>query len=407
MNQTEPKIRVAVVSPFLDKSYGTERIAIEWLSHLPDRFEIHIYSERVEDLPADRFVFHRVPAIPGPGLIRFLWWFAANHLSRAWDRHARRLRYDFVYSPGINCFDADVVSVHIVFAEYLRQAHSELALRRHPIHSWPRLLHQRLYYRLIIALENRIYTNLDIALVLYAKKTAEDLERFYGRRERLPILYLGLDHETFNPTRRMASRESARQQLGIANDRFSLLLIGNDLRKKGISALLDAMTELRELPCDLLVVGREDPAPFRAMAQERMLQGCVHFLPPRKDVEYYYAAADAYTGPSLEDTFALPPAEAMACGLPVIVSAENGTSEIITHNSDGMILTDATDSKALAGMIRKLVEDAEFRANLSQKASETARQYTWERNGRDLAKIFEEVLERKLRSSGQSVVQAS
>ena len=56
------------------------------------------------------------------------------------------------------------------------------------------------------------------------------------------------------------------------------------------------------------------------------------------------------------------PPEAMACGLPVIVSAENGTFEIITHNSDGMILNDPTDSKALAGMIRKLLQDAEFRS---------------------------------------------
>ena len=66
--------------------------------------------------------------------------------------------------------------------------------------------------------------------------------------------------------------------------------------------------------------------------------GRVHFLPPRQDVEFYYAAADAYVGPSLEDTFALPPQEAMACGMPVIVSAENGTSEIITDGKDGLIL---------------------------------------------------------------------
>ena len=54
------------------------------------------------------------------------------------------------------------------------------------------------------------------------------------------------------------------------------------------------------------------------------------FVPPRNDIEFYYAAADAYVGPSLEDTFAQPPAEAMACGLPVIVSSANGTSEIVT-----------------------------------------------------------------------------
>ena len=57
-------------------------------------------------------------------------------------------------------------------------------------------------------------------------------------------------------------------------------------------------------------------------------------LPPRKDVEFYYAAADVYAGPSLQDSYAMPPAEAMACGLPVIVSASAGVSEIVTSGKD-------------------------------------------------------------------------
>ena len=55
-----------------------------------------------------------------------------------------------------------------------------------------------------------------------------------------------------------------------------------------------------------------------------MLVGRVLFPPPRHDVEFYYAAADAYVGPSLHDSFALPPIEAMACGLPAIVSDQVG-----------------------------------------------------------------------------------
>ena len=154
-----PKPRIAVVTPFLDKAYGTERTVIEWLSHMPDAFEIHVYSQRVEDLDAQRIMWHRIPALPGPGLLSFTWWFAANHLRRAWDRYARGLRYDFVYSPGINCFDADVIFVRIVFAEFLRQAGDELAWSRVPLRDWPRLLHRKLYYRLIVALERRIYSD--------------------------------------------------------------------------------------------------------------------------------------------------------------------------------------------------------------------------------------------------------
>ena len=90
----------------------------------------------------------------------------------------------------------------------------------------------------------------------------------------------------------------------------------------------------------------------------------------------------------------------------MIVSSENGTFEIITHESDGLILNDPNDADTLAAMIRRLYEDSDFRTRLAQKAAETARQYTWERNGRDLGEIFEDILRQKTtRSSGQTITQ--
>jgi len=267
MSKPKQRHRLAVVSPFLGKSFGTERTVVEWLTHLPDGFEIHIYSQRVEDLDGARFIWHRIPILPGPHLFNFLWWFTANHIWRAVDR-LRGLEPDLVYSPGINCFDADVISVHIVFAEYLRQLQLQGKFAQKQVRSWARFFHRKLYYRLIVALERYIYANPQVPLVLYAKKTAKDLERFYGRRDRFPVLYLGIDHETFNPTRRAELRNLARGQLGIADDRFILLLVGNDLRKKGILVLIEAISKLRDLPVDLLVAGREDSGPFRALASD-------------------------------------------------------------------------------------------------------------------------------------------
>lgn len=407
MNPSRPKPRLAIVSPFLDKSYGTERIVIEWIAQIAGDFEIHVYSQSVKDVDPATITWHRVPKLPGPHLFNFIWWFAANSIWRNWDRRFRGLTYDLLYTPGVNCFDADLISVHIVFGEFLRQAEGELVFKRNPIWFWPRLLHRRIYYQLIIWLERIVYTNPPTVLVLSAKKTAADLERFYGRRERCVLMYPGLDHTTYQTSRRVALRTSAREQLGLCDDRFVLLLVGNDLYKKGIHALLDALVELRDLPIDLLVVGRENPAPFRAMAAERGLGSAVRFCPPRVDVEFYYAAADVYTGPSLEDTFALPPAEAMACGVPAIVSRDMGVCEIITNAIDGLILEGAKDSAGLAAMIRRLYEDPEFRNRLGQNAAETMRQYTWERNGRELTAILREIQTRKTGYSTQTLTQES
>lgn len=407
MSGTAHKPRLAVVSPFLDKRHGTERRVVEWIAQLSGAFEIHVYSQRVEDLDLSTIFWHRVPKLPGPHLLNFSWWLVANHLWRSWGRRVRGLRHDLTFSPGPNCLNADAISVHIVFAEYVRQIHSELSLAQHPVWAWPRILHRRLYYSLAIWLEGRVYTRPEITLILIARRTAEALAHFYGHRGNHPVIYGGLDHEAFNPAKRAAQREPARNELGIARDRFVILLIGNDWRNKGLPVLLEALAQLRELPIDLLVVGREDPAAFRTMVQQHALDDRVYFLPPRNDVDFYYAAGDVYAGPSMEDTFAQPPAEAMACGLPVIVSARNGTSEIITDGVDGLILNDPADSRTLAAMIRRLYKDEEFRAVIGQAATQTARGYTWDRNGRELAAVFEEILRRKSRPAEQTLAQES
>ena len=102
--------------------------------------------------------------------------------------------------------------------------------------------------------------------------------------------------------------------------------------------LLDALAKLRDLRVGLLIVSREDQSSCLRLVTEKKLEDRVLFLPPRKDIEFYYAAADAYAGPSLQDSYGIPPAEAMACGLPVIVSAAAGVSEIVTNDVDGICL---------------------------------------------------------------------
>jgi UDP-glucose:(heptosyl)LPS alpha-1,3-glucosyltransferase len=97
----------------------------------------------------------------------------------------------------------------------------------------------------------------------------------------------------------------------------------------------------------------------------------------------------------------------MACGLPVIVSAAAGVSEIVTNDVDGMVLDDPTDATKLATMVRRLYEDKEFRKRIGDKACETARRYTWECNGRDLATVFKELLRRKAQPAMQTLGQES
>jgi len=392
-------LRIGVVSPFLDKIHGTERCVAEQVERLARCYscQIVLYCNEVADVvlfckdpnfPNVQITWRKVPAIPGPQLIRYSWWFFANWFVRQLDRHTDRFTPDILYSPGINCLDADVMSVHIVFAEFYARVREQLAWLRNPLSSWPRLLHRKLYYWLIMALEGGIYRWEQVALAGVSKKVAHDLEYIYGRRKSVSVIYHGIDERQFNPGVRESLRFAARAALGLPNTANVLLLVGNDWKKKGLRTLLEAMAQLRNLSVWALVVGRDDPAPYRELLQASNLENRVLFLPLRSDVEWYYAAADICVGPSLEDAFALPPLEAMACGVPSVVSRQAGVSEVLTDGVDGLILEDPTDSGQLALFIEKLISEPEFSAQVGSAAARTACKYTWDKNAEQLFAIF-------------------
>jgi glycosyltransferase involved in cell wall biosynthesis len=314
-----------------------------------------------------------------------------------------------VYSPGINCFDADVLSVHVVFGTYLAQAGKALAFGAHPVRFWPRLLHRRLYYRLIVVLERLLYAGPNQrhrktrttfgsnrpALTAISAQAARNLARYGRTAAEIPVITYGIDPERFNCETRHSLRGAARPALGLDDGDFGLLLIGNDWRNKGLDCLLHALAALPDPRIRLLVAGNDDVAPYRDTIAQLGLQDRITFLPMRQDVEFYYAAADAYAGPSLNDAFGLPPLEAMACGLPAIVSSHAGVSDLIHDGVDGFVLCDPHDSSALAQRIELLYRDERTRDAVGQAAATTARNHTWDRNARQLAVLFREVLRRK------------
>jgi UDP-glucose:(heptosyl)LPS alpha-1,3-glucosyltransferase len=386
----ENKPRVAVISPFLDKRHGTERCVAEQVERLSPKYEIHLYCARVEDVNLNDLTWHRISTLPGPHLLGFCWWFLANHLRRWWDAKFRGLRFDLTYTPGINCFDADFISVHVLFSDFYRQVRDTLSFRHNPASSWLRLMHRRLYYRLIIGLEKLIYTRKKTLLTAVSRRTADNLSRFGGRE--IPVIYHGISLEKFNFQDCRHLRDQSRGQLGLSGSTLCLLLVGNGWKSKGLDALLAALGSIGSGDWRLLVVGQDDPQPHRKTIANLGLEERVSFLPPRPDVEFFYAAADVYVSPSLEDAFGLPPLEAMGCGLPVIVSSRAGVSELITDGVDGIVLKDPRDVVSLAQVISDLHANPVWRDALGKNAAQTALQHTWERNAAELDALFAQVL---------------
>ena len=398
-------MRIAVVSPFLDRRHGTELCTVEQierLARLPG-WEIHLYCQRVQDVRGIQLVatpspassgailWHKVTQIRAPHLLNYLWWFIANQFLRWRDSSKLKFRPDVTYSPGINCMDANAILVHIVFHEFHEIVRNDLRLPLQPLLSWPRTVHRKLYYRLIMSLERRIYRNSRIKLAAVSQLVAGQLKKHFNRED-VVVIPNAVDMARFCPQARLENRAAARTALGYSSDEFVLLLIGNDWKKKGLATLLAGLALLRDLPCRALLVGSDDVSPYLSIIDAGNLRESVSFREPSSDVLKFYAAADVYVGPSLEDAFNLPILEAMACGLPVIASVRAGASQNIRHRENGFLLQDPRSAQELAGLIRQLYEGGALREEMGNAAARTASACNWQINAEQTRLFLESAL---------------
>ena len=399
-------MRLAVVSPFVDRRHGTERALAELLERLARDYhcEIHLYSQRVEDLSlqppssdpqkkAGGIIWHKLPSLPGPHLLQFLFWFYANRFYRWFDRAFRSISFDLLLSPGINCSDADVIVVHALFHR-LREISLKAPTPSLLKPNFFRKLHRNLYYALLTRLEKRIYSNPRVVLAAVSSRTASLLETYF-HRQNVVVIPNGVDTSQFSPSARLARRDAARAQWGFQPGEMVLLLVGNDWATKGLATILEALKELSDTRARLLIVGGDLVSPWRELAQRMgVLNRCV-WESACPDILNAYAAADLYVSPSREDSFGMPVAEAMACGLPVITSAFAGVSSLLHDGADGFILPDPRHVKTLADLIRRLRDQPELRTRMGQSAADAARHWTWDGNAAAVWQLLQRTLKAK------------
>jgi glycosyltransferase involved in cell wall biosynthesis len=406
-------LRLAVVSPFVDRRHGTERAIAELLERLAGDYgcEIHLYAQRVEDLrvsdpelprvahstESGAIFWHKVPSIPGPHAAQFLAWIFLNGFLRWWHTAFRDASYDLVLSPGINCLHPDVVIVHALFHRL-----KELAREENEVSSgragFFRRIHRRIYYGLVTALERRTYNDPRVTLAAVSKRTAGLLKEYF-HRENVCVVPNGVDTKHFSVAARLARRAEARQERSFREEDFVLLLIGNDWRNKGLLTILEAMSVPSLLPVRLLVVGNDIAEPFRARAVQLGLQDRCRWESSSPDVLDFYAAADVYLSPSREDSFGLPVAEAMSCGLPAITSVCAGVADYIRDGVDGFVLREPRDAQILSRLIERLQAEPDLRDKIGEAAAGAILEWDWNRNAAALWELLKQAKTRR-RPSG-------
>jgi len=150
-----------------------------------------------------------------------------------------------------------------------------------------------------------------------------------------------------------------------------LMMMGNDrLRFKGTADVLQAWAQAREAGVDLDLVWVSPAPPERPVGQ-------VYVNPSQNLLSELYRHAAVFVSGSHYEAFSLPPLEAMACGCPVISTANEG---VLTYavNGENCLLAEVGNPSDLAAQIIRLMSDAELRARLREAGLKTAAKYSWE-----------------------------
>ena len=186
----------------------------------------------------------------------------------------------------------------------------------------------------------------------------------------LATLFNSVDLAKYDPATRPGERRDYRQQLGATDTTIIALIVAQDFARKGLREAIEAIARLNadeeRIPTTpmLLIVGKDNPKPYQRLAARLGVDVRMRFVGPATDMYPPYAAADYFVLPTRHDPCSLVVLEALAMGLPVISTRQNGACEIMTPGQHGFVLDNAADIRGLAtGMLS--LADAETRLMMS------------------------------------------
>lgn len=353
-----------------DLSEGTGGYVAELLPRIADVHRVTLYAARVRAPVPSGVQVITVPAVMLRAYSAILSFPAAFR--------AVRRQHDLVHIQGWIAGSADVVTAHIVMAAW-RRAAREAGVRPPP--------GERVFGRLVQGMEARLFRSGARHVIAPSRKVRDEIARHYGRAHEVTVVPHG-----FPTVTAALDRADARHRYRLPADAVVALFVG-DVRK-GLDVAVEVVG--RTPGVHLAVVSRSAPDDVLEFARASGVGDRLHWLGVLTDPTPAYAAADVLLHPTIYDSFGLVVAEAMAHGVPPIVTHAAGISELIEHDRSGWIVRgDRVAGTATA--LRVVADDAERRRRMARAARERAAGRTWDAVAEDTMKVYETVRRRALR----------
>ncbi|MFJ4849786.1 glycosyltransferase family 4 protein [Streptomyces sp. NPDC088733] len=252
---------------------------------------------------------------------------------------------------------------------------------------WKRRASVRRWYG-FTRMQRRVSRRLPSVLTVSGTSRREIVDHLGVREDRVHVVHIGADTRLFSPDPsvpevpgRIVTTSSA------------------DVPLKGLIHLVEALAEVRAEQPDahLVVVGkRADDGPVAAAIARLGLSGAVRFVKGISDAELVDLVRSAQVAcvPSLYEGFALPAAEAMATGTPLVATTGGAIPEVAGPDGETCLAVPPGDPGALAAALGRLLADSGLRRRLGRAGRERVlARFTWERAAIGTAEHYRAVIE--------------
>jgi len=239
----------------------------------------------------------------------------------------------------------------------------------------------------------------DTQILLLSASQQDSFEQHYHTPpQRMHLLPPGVATARRAPSDAPARRKSVRASLGLESQELTLLFVASDFITKGLDRAITALAHMREaqpsVKSRLLVVGQDKPRHFQRLARRLGVADGVVFLGGRDDITDLMLGADLLVHPALDEAAGIVLLEALAAGLPVVVTDVCGYAHHVKAARAGILLPSPFSQEQLDRAVLRFI-DGIFRAECRGSALQYARLtdlYSMYRVG---AELMEKLLSQK------------
>jgi glycosyltransferase involved in cell wall biosynthesis len=372
--------RLALVSHRFQRNDGQGRVNYEIARAALDHgYELTILAahcaEEIANHPRALFLPMGRESLPTE-LLRNL---AFARSSARWLRRHRH-ELDLIQGNGfVTWEDCDIVAAHFIHAGWRKSPY-------YPFTSFsPYSLYQRLYTFLNSRWEKRAFLRAS-RVIAVSHGIATELNRLGVPPDRIEVIYNGVDTEQFFPG------PAERDSFGLPSHVPLALFVG-DIRtpRKNMDTVLRALQRTPEV--HLAVAGSVKGSPYPALARELGVSERVIFLDKVSRMASLMRSVDLFVFPSRYEAHPLVVLEAMASGLPAVVSGNFGAESFL--GDGGHILKDPNDVNALAALMNELMQAPEKRRSMALAARERALGMQWSTMASAYIDVYEKLLRPK------------